>query len=100
MELGLAIGVSGMVTFKAAANIRELVDALEPFHVLEETDSPFLAPVPHRGRRCEPGYVIHVGEQLADQWQLPVGDVAQATTDRFRTLFSIRSGWPVALVPE
>lgn len=100
VELGLAIGVSGMVTFKAAANIRELVGALEPLHVMVETDSPFLAPVPHRGRRNEPGHVVHVGERLADQWQLPVGEVAQATTDRFRTLFSIRAGWPVALVPE
>jgi TatD DNase family protein len=100
LELGLAVGVSGMVTFKAATNIRELVGALEPLHVMVETDSPFLAPVPHRGRRNEPGHVVHVGEHLADQWQLPVVEVARATTDRFRTLFSIPAGWPVALDSE
>lgn len=100
VELGLAIGVSGMVTFKAATNIRELVSALEPLHVMVETDSPFLAPVPHRGRRNEPGYVVHVGECLADQWRLPVFEVARATTDRFRTLFSVSPSWPAALSSE
>lgn len=94
VELGLHVGVSGMVTFKAAGNIREMVAVLEPSQILVETDSPFLAPAPHRGRRNEPGFVVHVGERVADEWQLAADDVADASTRTFRTLFSLTQDWP------
>lgn len=92
--LGLVVGVSGMVTFKAAHNIREMVGVLSPEQVLVETDSPYLAPVPHRGRRNEPGFVVHVGERLAELWGVELTEVAAASTRSFRELFSVAQDWP------
>jgi TatD DNase family protein len=94
VALGLMVGVSGMVTFKAAHNIRDMVTAVAPTQALVETDSPYLAPVPHRGHRNEPAYVVHVGKRLADQWQVAPQDVAEASTESFRALFSVPPSWP------
>jgi TatD DNase family protein len=95
-DLGLLVGVSGMVTFKQAHNIRRMAAALDPAHAMVETDSPFLAPVPFRGRRNEPAHVVHVGERLAEEWNRPVDEVAQTTTDNFRRLFGLPDSWPSA----
>jgi TatD DNase family protein len=94
VELGLVVGVSGMVTFKAAHNIREMVGALSPSQVLVETDSPFLAPVPHRGQRNEPSYVVHVGGALSALWAVTSAEVAAASTRSFRELFAMPTEWP------
>jgi TatD DNase family protein len=94
VELGLLVGISGMITFKAADNIRQMAAALGPASVMVETDSPFLAPVPHRGRRNEPVHVTLVGEKLADVWQARPTALAEATSDNFRSLFSLSSEWP------
>jgi TatD DNase family protein len=96
MELGLRVGISGMVTFKAAHNIREMVAVLEPDHVLVETDSPFLAPTPHRGKRNEPSHVPLVGRCLAEQWERPAREIASLSTDCFFELFAVSDGWPGA----
>lgn len=94
IDLGLMIGISGMVTFKAADNIREMVAALSPEQVLVETDSPFLAPVPHRGKRNEPSYVPRVGLRLAEEWKKPADKIASISSAGFRNLFGLREGWP------
>jgi len=94
IELGLWIGISGMVTFRAADNIREMVAALDPDRVLVETDSPYLAPVPHRGKRNEPSFVPLVGKRLAEEWGMSVEDVATRSTAGFRELFAADDGWP------
>lgn len=94
MELGLRVGISGMVTFKAAHNIREMVAVLDPERVLVETDSPFLAPTPHRGQRNEPSYVPLVGRRLAEEWGKPVGEVASLSTTGFIELFAVGNDWP------
>jgi len=94
VELGLLVGISGMVTFKAAHNIREMVAALEPGQVLVETDSPFLAPTPHRGKRNEPSYVPLVGRRLAEEWEQSVREISSLSTAGFRTLFAVGDGWP------
>ena len=65
--MGLLIGISGMVTFKQAHNIRKMAAALSAAHVMVETDAPFLAPVPYRGRRNEPAYAALVGKRLAEE---------------------------------
>jgi TatD DNase family protein len=93
VQLGLRIGISGMVTFKAADNIREMVAAVTPEHVMVETDSPFLAPVPHRGSRNEPAYVVCVGERLAQEWARPVEEIAAVTSDVFCGLFGLSTDW-------
>jgi TatD DNase family protein len=61
---------------------------------LVETDSPFLAPVPYRGRRNEPAYVVLCGERLAELWGATPAEVAASSTQRFRELFSIPENWP------
>jgi TatD DNase family protein len=93
VELGLRIGISGMVTFKAADNIREMVATVSAEHVMVETDSPFLAPVPYRGSRNEPAYVVRVGERLAHEWGRPADEIAAVTTNVFCELFGIAKGW-------
>lgn len=94
VEMGLMVGISGMVTFKAADNIREMAAALGPETVLVETDSPFLAPVPHRGGRNEPSFVPLVGRRLAEVWGEPADVVASSSTAAFRALFGVDSAWP------
>ena len=94
VELGLRVGISGMVTFKAAHNIREMVAALEPDRVLVETDSPFLAPTPHRGKRNEPSHVPLIGRRLAEEWEKPAGEIAALSTAGFRELFAVGDNWP------
>ncbi|MEJ2580458.1 MAG: TatD family hydrolase, partial [Acidobacteriota bacterium] len=94
LEMGIWIGISGMVTFKAADNIREMVAVLDAKRVLVETDSPFLAPVPHRGRRNEPAFVPYVGERLAEEWKKPAEEVASTTSTGFRRLFGVGDDWP------
>lgn len=94
VELGLHVGISGMLTFKAADNIRRMAQPLTPARVMVETDSPFLAPVPYRGRRNEPAYVVEVGRRLAELWSLEVREVASASTGVFRALFGLPAEWP------
>jgi TatD DNase family protein len=94
-ELGLLVGISGMVTFKQAHNIREMAAALGPSDVMVETDSPFLAPVPHRGRRNEPAFVVLVGDRLAREMKVPPVDLADTTSRNFKLLFGLDAEWPV-----
>jgi TatD DNase family protein len=94
VELGLVVGISGMVTFKNADNIRGMAAALRPAQVMVETDAPFLAPVPHRGKRNEPSYVVEVGRELGRLWGRGEDEIASATTGVFRELFGLSNDWP------
>jgi TatD DNase family protein len=94
IELGLVVGISGMVTFAKADNIRRMASALAPEEVMVETDSPFLAPVPHRGQRNQPAFVVEVGCRLAELWDTKNAAVASATTAVFRSLFGLSEDWP------
>ncbi len=96
VELGLFVGFSGMVTFKNAATIREAAAAVPPSRILVETDAPYLAPVPHRGRRNEPAFVIHTAAVIAGLHDLEACDLAEATSGNFRRLFSLGEGWPAS----
>jgi TatD DNase family protein len=87
VELGLMVGISGMVTFRRSANIREQVEAIGLGDLLVETDSPYLAPVPHRGTRNEPAHVRLVAETVAETLGCGVDEVARRTTAAFRGLF-------------
>jgi TatD DNase family protein len=89
LELGLSVGVSGMVTFKRAENIRKMAAALDPGRTLVETDSPFLAPEPYRGQRNEPSFVPIVGRKLAEVWKMSAEEVASLATAGFRNLFGV-----------
>lgn len=89
IEMGFYISFSGIVTFKSAKELQAVALALPLDRILIETDSPYLAPVPHRGKMNEPGFVAHVGQYLAQLKGLPVEQVAQQTTDNFFKLFNV-----------
>jgi TatD DNase family protein len=88
MNLGFHISLSGIVTFKSAKDLKEVARRVPLDRLLIETDSPYLAPVPHRGRRNEPAYVRHVAEEIANLKQVPVAEVAAASSRNFFGLFT------------
>jgi TatD DNase family protein len=89
IEMGFYISFSGIVTFKNAKELQEVARAVPLERMLIETDSPYLAPVPMRGKTNEPGFVRHVAEYLADLKGIPLDTLAKATTQNFRSLFQI-----------
>ena len=86
-ELGAWFSVSGIATFKAAAEVREIIAAMPADRIIVETDCPYLAPVPHRGRRNEPAYVAHVLDKLAQIRGWSRDEAEARTTDAFFALF-------------
>ena len=88
LELGFYVSLAGIITFPKAAELRETVRVVVPVdRLLTETDSPFLAPVPHRGKRNEPAHVARVVEALAALYQMEAGEMAERTARNFCTLF-------------
>jgi TatD DNase family protein len=87
LGLGLYISISGIVTFKNARELQEAAKAIPLDRLLIETDSPFLAPVPHRGRPCEPAFVADTARFLAGLRGEPLETLAEATTANFYRLF-------------
>lgn len=88
LEMNYFISFSGIITFKSAEELREVVKAVPMEKMLIETDSPYLAPVPYRGKQNEPTYVPKVAECIADLKGLRVEEVAEITKNNFYTLFS------------
>tara|TARA_A200000159_G_scaffold122629_3_gene117098 strand:+ start:944 stop:1720 length:777 start_codon:yes stop_codon:yes gene_type:complete len=88
MEMGFYISISGIVTFKSAAELQAVTKAIPLERLLIETDSPWLAPVPHRGKPNQPGYVVEVAEFIAELRGISVDELAKATTANFYRLFS------------
>lgn len=89
LDLGFYISFSGTVTFKKATQIQESCQMVPGDRLLIETDCPFLAPVPKRGKRNEPAYVRHVAEAIASLRGIPLETLAQQTTQNARTLFQL-----------
>ena len=87
LDLGFYISFAGIITFPKAAALRETAKLVPLDRLLAETDSPFLAPVPHRGKRNEPAHVARVVAALAEIHGMDAGDVARATTANFHSLF-------------
>ena len=87
LDLGYLVSFSGMITFRAADNIREAAAGLPLDRMLVETDTPFLAPVPHRGKPCEPAYVVETAKKLAEVKGTDLETVAAVTTANFEALF-------------
>jgi len=87
LDLGFHISFSGIVTFKNAIQIKEVASFVPLDRLLVETDSPYLAPVPHRGKLNHPALVRHVAEEVARLRGMPIEDLAQATTANFFKLF-------------
>lgn len=87
MDLGFYISISGIVTFKNAADLREVVRQVPLERLLIETDSPYLAPVPYRGKTNQPAFVKYVAEEIAKIKGISLEEVAQTTTNNFFRLF-------------
>lgn len=88
LELGLSISLSGIVTFKNAQELKQVAAKIPAERLLVETDSPFLAPVPHRGKPCQPAFVRDTAEYLAELRGEPFDALASRTTENFYTLFA------------
>jgi TatD DNase family protein len=88
VELGHYIGFTGILTFKNSGDLRDIAKALPADRILVETDSPYLAPVPYRGKRCEPAYVVETAKVLAEVRGVSFDEIARQTTENFFRLFS------------
>lgn len=88
LDLGLTISLSGIVTFKNAKELQEIAAKLPQDRILVETDSPFLAPIPHRGKTCEPAFVRNTAEFVSELRGVSVEELASTTTANFFKLFS------------
>ena len=88
LDIGFYISFSGIVTFKSAKAVQEVAMKAPLDRILVETDAPYLAPVPHRGKTNEPAYVRHTAEFVAELRGITLDEVANATTENFYRLFS------------
>lgn len=88
LELGFYISFSGIVTFKNALALKQVAQAVPLDRLLIETDAPYLAPMPYRGRTNQPAYVVHVAEEIARLRQVPLETVAAASSENFFRLFA------------
>ncbi len=91
LAMGFYISFSGIITFNSALALRNVARKVPLERLLIETDSPWLAPVPHRGKNNEPQYVVEVARCLADIHGLDVADIARITTQNFRRLFKLET---------
>ncbi len=99
LRLGLFISVSGIATFKNSTALRAVIANVPLERLLVETDAPFLAPVPHRGKTNEPAFVVHTATMLAELKGVSAENLATATTDNFFRLFS-KAKRPGAIAPH
>jgi TatD DNase family protein len=97
LEMGMYISFSGILTFKNAQELRDIARDVPEDRILVETDSPFLAPIPNRGKRNEPAFVTHTAEVLAEVRGMDRNALETATTDNFFRLFS-RAQRPAASI--
>ena len=88
ISLGMKLGIGGVATFKNG-KIDQFLNEIELQHIVLETDSPYLAPVPHRGKRNESSYITLVAEKLSEIYNLPIEEIAQITTENSKAIFGI-----------
>jgi TatD DNase family protein len=88
LDLGFLLGIGGVLTYKNSG-LDKVVKAIGPDHLILETDAPFLPPVPHRGKRNESAYVIHVADKLAEIFDMPAKNIAEITTANASELFNL-----------
>lgn len=89
VDIGALVSFSGIVTFKSAAEVQAAAVLVPLDRMLIETDAPYLAPVPHRGRTNQPAYVAHTAQYIADLRDVPLADIATATATNARQAFGI-----------
>lgn len=87
LKLGFHIGFTGIITFKSAKELREVVAEVPLERILIETDSPYLAPIPHRGKRNEPAFVVEVAKKIAEIKGVTIEEVVRITSENFFTVY-------------
>lgn len=92
LDLGLLISIPGIITFKNATDLQEVAQKIPLDSILLETDGPFLAPMPYRGKRNEPAYLLYTSSEVAKLRNCSLEEIAQATTDNACRLFNINIG--------
>jgi TatD DNase family protein len=97
IDMGFLVAFGGSATYPKAQNVRDVAKALPLANILLETDAPYLAPQPYRGKRNEPAYVMEVARTLASVRDLPAEEVAAATTGNFRRFFGLAQPARVAV---
>ncbi|HEY8273253.1 MAG TPA: TatD family hydrolase, partial [Pseudolabrys sp.] len=88
IELGHYVSFTGILTFKNSDALRAIAAALPADRIMVETDAPYLAPLPYRGKRNEPAYVVETAKVLADARGVPADEIARQTTENFFRLFN------------
>src|SRR6185369_12455927 len=88
VALGHYVSFTGILTFKTTQNLRDIAAALPADRILVETDAPYLAPLPYRGKRNEPSYVVNTAAVLAETRGVSADEIARQTTENFFRLFS------------
>lgn len=88
ISLNMKLGIGGVATFKNG-KIDQFLNQIDLRHIVLETDSPYLAPVPYRGKRNESSYIVNVAEKLAEIYQMPVSEIARLTTENSKQVFGI-----------
>ncbi|HUN56352.1 MAG TPA: TatD family hydrolase [Smithella sp.] len=91
VDLGFYISIPGVVTFDKSGKLQDIVQRLPLSSLLLETDAPYLAPVPHRGKRNEPSYIIHTAKKVAEIKKIPWEEAAQAAAQNTMSLFGIKT---------
>ena len=89
LDIGCYISVSGIITFKNSHDLSDAISSIPIKNLLVETDSPYLAPVPYRGKSNEPSYIIHTVEKLSQIKNLPKESIMKYTTNNFKKLFNL-----------
>lgn len=92
VELGFMIGIDGPITYKNHATLKEIVESIDLSYLLAETDSPYLTPIPYRGKRNEPGNTRYVVEKIAEIKKMDVPEVERITSDNAQRLFRLEGG--------
>ena len=87
LDMGFYISASGVITFKMSDNVRQVISTVPLNRLLIETDSPYMAPVPYRGKINEPSYIVKTAEKLAEMKGVPVQEVERITTENYQNLF-------------
>jgi TatD DNase family protein len=92
LELGYFLGIGGVITFKSAESLREIVRAMPRDRLLLETDAPYLAPHPYRGKRNEPAYLPLIAQQVADLWGITPDALSEQAEGNVRAVFNVTQG--------
>jgi TatD DNase family protein len=100
LDLGFLISFAGNITFPKAQNIRDAAQMVPLDRMLIETDSPYLAPIPHRGQRNEPAFVIETARQIAALQGMPPEAIGEQTSENFRRIFKLIGNGPSPTVPQ